>query len=515
VRIGVEPTTELDHRGRPYAVAFTVTDTGIGVPPDKLRLIFEAFQQADGTTSRRYGGTGLGLSISREIARLLGGEIRVTSTEGEGAVFTLLLPVTPPAQPDPLAGDALVETATAIAESEPDTVADDRGAISQTDRVALVVARDIDRGTHLLSAARDAGFKGLVALRPVTALILAQDHLPDVVVLSEPEDDPQTLIRLKQDAHTRHLPVLAVAGEEHRHDLLAHGAAAVAGVEDLEQAIRDAAELGGRRTRLVLVVDDDEGERASVAALIGGEDVEVTTAASSEDALAALDETRFDCIVLDLKLPKASGFSLLERVKTDERHRDVPVIIHTGKALTRREETRLRRYAETVIVKDAGSPERLLDETTLALHRPPESLPPEGRRMLEQLRDVDAALTGRRVLIVDDDVRNVFALTSALETHGMEVIYAENGREALTLLEQSPNVDLILMDIMMPELDGYQTTEAIRAMPQYERLPIIALTAKAMKGDREKSIAAGASDYITKPVDVDQLVSLMRVWLYR
>jgi CheY-like chemotaxis protein len=241
----------------------------------------------------------------------------------------------------------------------------------------------------------------------------------------------------------------------------------------------------------------------------------VEGAESSEQAVARLDEARFDCIVLDLKLPKASGFALLERLKTDERHRDVPVIIHTGKALTRREETRLKRYAESIIVKDAGSPERLLDETTLALHRPPESLPAEGRRMLEQLRDADAALTGRRVLIVDDDVRNVFALTSALESHGMEVTYAENGREALTRLKAHPDVDLVLMDIMMPELDGYQTTEAIRQMPEFERLPIIALTAKAMRGDREKSIAAGASDYITKPVDVDQLVSLMRVWLYR
>jgi hypothetical protein len=397
--------------------------------------------------------------------------------------------------------------------------ADDREQVAQGDRIALIAESDVDRATALLAAARAGGFKGLVATRAVTALALAQEHRPDVILVGlAASEEPETLGRLKRDPRTRHLPVLALADEERRHDLLARGAAGFlprdAGAETLADALDATSQLGGQRVRTVLVVDDDAAERRSIAALIGGENVEVETVASSEEALERLDATRFDCIVLDLKLPKASGFALLERVKIDERHRDVPVIIHTGKALTRREETRLKRYAESIIVKDAGSAERLLDETTLALHRPPESLPPGGRRMLEQMRDADAALTGRKVLIVDDDVRNVFALTSALEAHGMEVIYAENGREALGRLEADPDVDLILMDIMMPELDGYETTEAIRSMPAFERLPIIALTAKAMKGDREKSIAAGASDYITKPVDVDQLVSLMRVWLY-
>jgi CheY-like chemotaxis protein len=263
------------------------------------------------------------------------------------------------------------------------------------------------------------------------------------------------------------------------------------------------------------VVEDDETERTSVARLIGGEDVEVVAVATSEEALAALADDTFDCVVLDLKLPRATGFDLLEQIKGDDRHRDVPVIIHTGKALTRREETRLKRYAEAIVVKDAASPERLLDETALHLHRAPADLPAEGRRMLEQLHQADAVLHGRKVLIVDDDVRNVFALTSVLEGRGMLVVFAENGREGVECLEANDDIALILMDLMMPEMDGYEAMTAIRARAEHQALPIIALTAKAMQGGRERSIAAGASDYITKPVDPDQLLSLMRVWLYR
>jgi CheY-like chemotaxis protein len=272
-----------------------------------------------------------------------------------------------------------------------------------------------------------------------------------------------------------------------------------------------------RGTRRLLIVDDDDAQRRAIVELIGsGDDVEITAVASSEEALEALDsETPFDCMVLDLKLPKMSGFQLLEKVKTDERFKGLPVIVYTGRDLTRREETRLNKYAETVIVKDVRSPERLLDETALFLHRVESKLPAEKRRILEQLHSTDEVFKGKRVLIADDDMRNVFALAAVLERQGMDVQFAENGNEAIASLEADPSIDLVLMDIMMPELDGYEAMQRIRQVPKFAKLPIISLTAKAMKGDREKSIASGASDYITKPVDTDQLLSLMRVWLYR
>jgi CheY-like chemotaxis protein len=288
------------------------------------------------------------------------------------------------------------------------------------------------------------------------------------------------------------------------------------GREAFESALDDIAMFIERRVKSLLVVEDDDTERRSIIELIGsGDDVEITAVGSGEEALAELEEKHFDCVVLDLKLPDGSGFALLEKVKKGERFSNLPVIVHTGKELTRREETRLRKYAETIIVKDARSPERLLDETSLFLHRIEARLPAEKRKMLEQLHNADAVFEGKKVLIVDDDVRNVFALASVFEGRGMEVLFAENGREGLQTLKENPDVDLVLMDIMMPEMDGYETTRAMRELEQFKSLPIVALTAKAMKGDREKSIASGASDYITKPVDVDQLLSLMRVWLYQ
>ncbi len=471
---------------------------------------------------------------------MLGGEIRVSSVPGEGSAFEILLPtyVEPPepAEPEPEelpalpppAQDATGEAADPVAPPALDgdaeeipTPHDDRGMLTDADRVALIIDDDPDSATRSLVQAREHGFRGVVAPRGNLGLSLAHDLSPDVIVLSTPIlGGAGILDQLKHHPRTRHVPVFVIAEAGDRHAALSSGAAGFltrpAYAEELAGAFSAAATFLDRPVRQLLVVDDDEAERMSVSELVGvGEDVEVTAVGSSEEALAAMAQRSFDCIVLDLKLPKMTGFALLDHLKEDERHRDVPVIIHTGKQLTRRDETKLRRYTDSIIVKDAASPERLLAETSLFLHRPQSALPPDSRRLLEQLHSADAVLQGKRVMVVDDDVRNVFALTSALEARGMHVRFAENGREAIESLDADPGVDLVLMDVMMPEMDGHETTRALRADARFGDLPIIALTAKAMKGDREKSIAAGASDYITKPVDIEQLISLMRVWLYR
>ena len=530
-------------------VAFTVSDSGIGIPANELKLIFEAFQQADGTTSRRFGGTGLGLSISREIARVLGGEIRAESTEGEGSVFSLYLAVegggeavldsAPPvpaasAAVPPAAVDAPPTATTDASRSveaprahpsllAPGAVPDDRGELEPGDRVLLVIEDDPTFSGVVLDSGHERGFKCLAAQRGDTGLALAHEFKPDAIVLDlelPAADGLAVFDHLKHHPDTRHIPVHVLSALDHRRRALRAGAVAylekpVSG-EALGEALGNVARFLERGVGKLLVVDDDATTRDALSELIGaGDDVSITAVGSSEEALAALARERFECMVLDLKLPDTTGFALLEQLKADERFLDLPVIVYTGKELTRTEETELRRHAETIIVKDVSSPERLLDETALFLHRVESSLPPEKRRVLEQLHSSDDVFRGKRVLIVDDDVRNVFALSNALETRGIEVLFAENGREGLDTLRANPEVDLVLMDVMMPEMDGHEATRAMRAIPEFEHLPIIALTAKAMKDDRDKSIASGASDYITKPVETDQLLSLMRVWLYR
>jgi CheY-like chemotaxis protein len=521
----------------PRVLACSVTDTGIGIPPEKHDVVFEAFQQVDGTTNRKYGGTGLGLSISRELARMLGGEIRLTSAVDQGSTFVLYLPQGGevlsgqfsrlPSALAAVSGGArhLQRPATLSAvidrELAPE-VADDRDVIAPDDKVVLIVEEDQTFAPILLEAAREQGFRGIVTSRGDAAVSLAHRYRPDAITLDiqlEETDGWQVLDRLKHDFATRHIPVHIISVADEPQRALRQGAFAQLTKPVTRKALDDAftniRAFIERRVKKLLVVEDDDVERSSIVDLIGNNDVQVTAVATGEEALDAIERETFDCMVLDLGLLDMSGFELLQELRTRGRLVQLPVIVYTGRELSKREESELRRVAETIIVKDVKSPDRLLDETALFLHRIQENLPAAKRRMLERLRSADPVLNGRTVLIVDDDLRNTFALTSALEQYEMRVVPAENGKDGIESLKSHPGIDVVLMDIMMPEMDGYEATRAIRALPQFRDVPIIALTAKAMKGDRDLCIEAGASDYITKPVDTDQLVSLLRVWLYR
>ncbi|WP_137173276.1 response regulator [Massilia sp. HP4] len=521
-------------------VAFRVQDTGIGIAADQQDKIFDAFHQADGTTSRRFGGTGLGLSITRDLTRLLGGSVAVSSAPNEGSVFTLTLPRGIPAVPAPAelpttaapvqlphytSAPAPAVSAPAPASTpanvEPiGSFPDDRDHPAAGRRTVLVVEDEAPFARILYDLARELDYRCLVAMSADEGLALAVSQRPDAVLLDVrlPDRSGLTVLQqLKDNPSTRHIPVHVISSIESGGEALHLGAIGYAlkptSREELEEVFRKLQEKSAQKIKRVLLVEDDERQRESVVALIADDDVEIAAVGTASEALAHLKKEVFDCMIIDLKLPDMQGGELLERMSHEELCSFPPVIVYTGRNLTRDEEAQLLRYSRSIIIKGARSPERLLDEVTLFLHKVESELSTERQSMLKAVRGRDRVFEGRTILLVDDDVRNVFALTSALEQRGARVEVGRNGFEAIAKLDEVPGIDLVLMDIMMPGMDGLEATRRIRADGRFDRLPIIAITAKAMKDDQEQCLAAGANDYLAKPIDLSRLYSLLRVWM--
>ena len=496
-------------------------DTGIGIPAGKLAGIFETFRQAESGTSRKYGGTGLGLAIARNLAELLGGSIGVASRDGVGSTFTLRLPQRTVAP----ALAALPECRRNgpplwfLSSAAPSTVADDRATLTAGERCILLIEDDSFFAATLRDVCRSASFKVLCAGSGEEGLPLAREHLPSAIILDLrlPGMNGWTVLEnLKADSGLRHIPVHIISCESPSRDIYTKGVVGYlskpATREELEQSLRNLEAVIDRKIKKLLLVEDDDNLRRSIERLVAHDDIAITAVANGAAALAALAAQSFDCMVLDLGLPDMSGFELLRRLRSDAQSATLPVIVYTGRQLSREEERELRSSSAAIIVKGARSEERLVDETAIFLHRVVSNLNKSQQQYIVNLHDRDFYLQDKVVLIVDDDMRNLFALSKVLEERGLQVLKAEDGNKALALLRDGVAADIILMDIMMPGLDGYETTRAIRALGS--KTPIIALTAKAMKEDRDKCLAAGADDYLAKPVDLDRLISMMRVWLY-
>ncbi|MDP6525328.1 MAG: response regulator [Kiritimatiellia bacterium] len=506
-------------------LVISVTDTGVGVPAEKQEAIFEAFQQADGGTSRKYGGTGLGLSICRELVRLLGGEIRLASEEGKGSTFTVYLPTEAktPADVAPQRSERKPYVRKKpLPLMAPASVPDDRDGIVKGDKAILVVEDDPVFAKLLLRQCREKGFKCLIAATGEEGLRLACEQAPSAVILDirlPGIDGWSVLDQLKEKVETRHVPVHIISVEEPSQEALTRGAIGFlrkpVSPDDLQAAFVRIEDVLRRTVKGLLVVEDDEKLRKAIVKLVGNGDVNTDDAPTGKAAIEKPASKRYDCMILDLNLPDMSGFELLEKAEKMETVVLPPVVVYTGRELTRDEEKALRRYSESIIVKGVRSQERLFDEVSLFLHRVVEHMPKERRQLISDLHNADSILRDKKVLIVDDDMRTLFALSNALSTKGTKTIKAEDGKKALEILKTEPDIDLVLMDIMMPVMDGYETMKRIRAQERFDQVPIIALTAKAMKLDRKKCVDAGASDYLPKPVEANWLFSMMRAWMYR
>ncbi|HEY9046830.1 MAG TPA: response regulator [Ohtaekwangia sp.] len=533
-----QPSQTVNYRNSELAtiknmIAFSVSDTGIGIPKDKRDIIFEAFQQADGSTKRKYGGTGLGLSISRELASALGGEIHLASEEGKGSTFTLYVPLH-----FDKSFSSSTERQVEIREKEPErteplrinnhepakdrNIADDRLNITEADRVILIIEDDENFAKILLNFIHERNYKGIIATQGNAGLSYARHYKPDAILLDMKlpvMDGIEVLKQLKNNPELRHIPVQIISAYDQKTEGLRLGAfdyiPKPVSVGDLQKAFEKIEDFTNRKLKKLLVVEDNEQQNKAIRELIGDSDIKCSSAYRGTEAYDLLLREPFDCVIVDLGLPDMTGFELLEKIKMTDSLNAIPIVVYTGKELKKEDNIRLSKLANTVVLKTADSHERLLDETILFLHQIESKLPSEKQRIIRKLHRSDEVLSNKKILLVDDDMRNIYSLTNALEEEGLHCVTAENGKIALDMLEQDSTIDLVLMDVMMPEMDGYEATEAIRKIERLHSLPIIALTAKAMKEDKEKCFAVGMSDYISKPVNVEQLLSLMRVWLYR
>ena len=518
-------------------ISFIVSDTGIGIPLDKQPLIFEAFQQADGSTKRKYGGTGLGLSISRELAKLLGGEISLKSEIGEGSVFTFCMPMVFSSAAKAIHTKGLLaETETKIMEQTtkdekhtkflssviPDEIEDDRNSISEKDKVILIVEDDINFAKSLLTFSRKKGYKGVVAVRGDYALSFALLYKP-VGILLDIElpimNGWQIMEELKNNIQTKHMPVHMMSSHKMKQESLLKGAINFLekpiAFEQMPEIFKRIEQIISKETQKVLIIEDNTKHAKALAYFLETNNINAEIKSDIDQSINALTKDSLDCVILDMGIPDKNAYDILDAVKKNSGLENLPVIVFTGKSLSLKEELKIKKYADSIVVKTAHSFQRMLDEVSLFLHLVEENKKSEGKNeSYKKLNMLNNVLSEKTVLVVDDDVRNIFSLTKALEVFKMKVITAIDGKEALKVLEENPNTDVVLLDMMMPNMDGYETAQRIRSNPKFKKLPVIAVTAKAMTGDREKCIKAGASDYITKPIDIDQLLSLLRVWLY-